>query len=159
MIEEPPQPDHSGGATCWQCGAPANPKHAFRFRLVAAPQQQVLDPLGFPVEREGNVDRVIVAVPRCRSCRERGWLAVVIALGATIVGAIVVLLVRSLVWPSSLYVAHEGVGDLAIIIGAVLGFLIGLLCNVLRNRASGLRSLGSYPPLFALRQLGWHYAE
>src|SRR5580704_2077584 len=115
MIEEPPSPDRFDVA-CWQCGAPASPKQAFRFRLVAA-SQRALDALGLPVEHKGDLDRVIVAAPRCRKCRERGWLGLVIVLGAMIAGAILAAILRHLVWPnagppSSLRIAYPGVGDL-----------------------------------------------
>jgi hypothetical protein len=162
MIEEPPSPDHFDAA-CWQCGAPARPGDAFKFRLLAA-SQPALDPLGFPVKRNAATDQVTVVVPRCRKCRERFWLALVIVFCATIAGAILAAILRHLVWPNgespnSLRIAHPGGGDLTTIVGIVLGFLVGLLCNILRDRAASLRSLGSYPPLFALRQLGWQHAE
>jgi hypothetical protein len=162
MTEEPPSPDNLDAA-CWQCGAPASPAHAYKTHLFAASQLD-LDSLGFPVERKANLDKVTVAVPRCRLCRERNWFSVIILLGCAILGAIIVLLLGNLFWPNAapprwLHAAHEGSGDLSTGLGLVGGFFIGLLAIVLQARASGLRSLGSYPPLFALRQLGWQHAE
>jgi hypothetical protein len=162
MIAEPPSPENLDLA-CWQCGAPANPAHAHKVPLFAASHFD-LDPLGFPVERKANLDKVTVAVPRCRLCRERNWFSVIILLGCAILGAIIVTLLRNMFWPNVapprwLHVAHQGIGDLSTGIGLVGGFVIGLLAIVLQARASGLRSLGSYPPLSALRQLGWQHAE
>jgi hypothetical protein len=161
MIAESPSPENLD-PSCWQCGAPANPAHAYKLLLFAASHLD-LDPLGFPVERKANLDEVTVAVPRCRLCRERNWFSVIVLLGSAILGAIIVTLLRNMLCPNAapprwLHV-HQGIGDLSTGIGLVGGFFIGLSAIVLQARASGLRSFGSYPPLSALRQLGWQHVE
>ena len=148
-------------ATCWQCGAPARADCACKLVLVA-PTARALDPLGFPVKRDGWRDKVRVAVPRCPECRNRALVMIIGAFSGMAVGAIVASILQAVVWPrleapSWIRVYHEGIGTTATGIGAVLGFVVALLGFSLRRRTSGLRSLNTYPPIRMLRRAGWQY--
>jgi hypothetical protein len=146
---------------CWQCGAPADAESAYKLLLVAD-SRRALDALGYPVKRGGQEDRMRVPVPRCANCRFRNRLSVTIVLGSAAIGAIVAQIVKSLFWPQLpapawLHVGDNGVGGTVTGVGLVLGFAVAVLCVALNRRLSGLRSLGTYPPVVALRRAGWHY--
>lgn len=153
-------PDRAGAA-CWACGAPARDDCAYVFVLVA-PSRRVLDARGYPATRGRRLDKVRVRVPRCASCQAQSRLGIAIVLGGSAVGAIVATILQAAVWPdvaapSWLRVSHEGIGNTGTGIGAVLGFVAGLLAAFLLRRRAGLRSLTSYPPIRMLRREGWQY--
>ena len=85
-------------ATCWQCGAPANPRSAYRLRLCA-PSGRKLDARGYPVKRGSHQDSVSVPVPRCRRCQGRTRLLIASTLGGMLAGAIVVPILQAIFWP------------------------------------------------------------
>ncbi|SDS88366.1 hypothetical protein [Bradyrhizobium canariense] len=129
--------------------------------MVANPQRK-LDASGYPVSRGTQQDELSVPVPRCAGCRSRNRLSAAIVLGGTVSGAIILPILQSLFWPQLtapgwLIVSHEGIGNLATGIGAVLGFAAALLGVVLHRRLSGIRSLNAYPPVVTLRQTGWRH--
>jgi len=148
-------------ATCWQCGAPADAACSYALLLVADARGG-LSALGYSVDRGKREDKVRVRVPRCRNCRGRNRRSAMITLGGMAVGALVAPIVQSRFWPQTetsawLQVSHEGIGGTANGIGLVVGFVAAMLGIALHRRLSGLRSLGTYPPVIFLLHAGWHY--
>lgn len=148
-------------AACWQCGAPAIADCAYSLRLVANPGWR-LDPLGYRVNHGKDWDEVRVRVPRCRACRSRTQLSLLIVFGSSLASAIAWPALQSRLWPQLeaptwIYESHEGGGTLMTAAGLLLGFVLSMLGIALHRRLSGRRSVASYPPVISLRQEGWHY--
>jgi hypothetical protein len=144
---------------CWQCGRAADPNAAYTATLVTSPKR-ALSPLGFPVKRLRRWDSVRVPIPRCRTCRARNRVSVVIVLlgaafGAAVVPSLWSKFGPSLAPPSWVQIGGRTEGDPTIGVGIVLGFVVALVGVTLRKRQLGLRSLNTYPPIAALRSRGW----
>jgi hypothetical protein len=117
--------------TCWQCGAPADPRCVYTQNLVNRAQDA--DGLGKPVERSARGKSFIaVSIPRCQACQLRNWLSGSLTASGFVVGA---------------YVAG--------LIGVVVGCIPGVLLALYYRRIIGFRSLEDYPPLRRLRESGW----
>ncbi|HUC66204.1 MAG TPA: hypothetical protein VMA53_12280 [Stellaceae bacterium] len=148
-------------AACWQCGAHAIADCAYSLRLVASPGRR-LDPLGFHVNHGKDWDEVRVRVPRCRACRSRTQLSLLIVFAGTLASAIALPALQSRFWPrleapTWVFESHQGVGTLMTAAGLLLGFVLSMLGISLDREFSGRRSVASYPPVIRLRQEGWHY--
>ena len=130
-------PEEKDG-TCWQCGAPADPRCVYTKNLVNS--TPYADGLGNPVERSARwgTSFVKVSVPRCEACRLRSWLSGFLTIGGFFVGG---------------YVA--GLQGIPMIIGALVGCIPGFLLASYYRRIIGFRSLEDYPPLRRLRESGW----
>jgi hypothetical protein len=149
--------DGSDGASarpiaCWQCGAPATADCANSLRLVANPRRR-LDSLGYHVDHGKDWDEVRIRVPRCRACRSRAQLSILIVFGSTLAGAIAFPALQSRFWPQ----APTSVGTQMTAAGLLLGFVLSMLGIALHRELSGRRSVASYPAVISLRQEGWHY--
>ena len=163
MIANPTRSWDPAESICWQCGAPARAECAYRLLLVADPSREVAA-LGYPVERGTRRDKLRIPVPRCARCQDRNRLSIVLVLGGTALGAIVVPILQALYWPNArlpawVHSSHEGIGNSATGIGIVAGFVIALLAVFLHRQWLGLQPINSYPPVIRLREEGWRYPD
>ncbi|MGO9390722.1 hypothetical protein [Rhodoblastus sp.] len=132
---------------CWQCGAPADPRCAYRLSLVARPGRE-LETMGYPVTRRISQDTIRIPVPRCAACKAWNRLSYALLLLGLMAGAPAGAIAR-LIWPN--------LTDGSAAIGAVLGCALAIVAIAWRRRRSGRRSLGAYPPVVELRKVGWSY--
>jgi len=157
-LADAPSSDH---LTCWQCGAPAVAYCTYPVELVARARLE-LSALGNPVERGKIQDRLIIHVPRCRSCRGLHRLELGILIGALLAGAVFGQIVIPLVWPSlgsvpPLDLSIERRGSIAQGIGAAVGLVVAILGITLRRRARGTPGTHSYPAVMKARAIGWEF--
>lgn len=136
----PDLPQDANENVCWTCGAPADPGCAQYVRLTA-PARDHKDGQGYPVSRHKYGDTVVVHIPRCKDCRNRERLALVLFLVITLV-----------------YLVAFGVlASLNVIGGAAVVVIVGGAASFSVLYADGVsrRPYIHYPPLQRLYQAGW----
>lgn len=127
--------------SCWQCGAPADEACTY-VRKLSIGKHHHADAHGFPVTHGWQSDIVHISVPRCARCLLRNRIVALMIGVATMTGAVV----GGTVFPSRGWTTMAGG------FGTLAALWLGML---LFERATGLRSVDSYPPVRRFRQLGW----
>jgi hypothetical protein len=147
---------------CWFCRAAADPAALHTARLYA-PTTPRLDSLGYAIRQRADVTEVAVPVPRCRDCRARMRSAVVTVFAWSIGGLILV----PVLWAHfggqggarPWWSGGEDADHLMVGAGAVLGFVGAVIAIAVNRRRLGLRALNDFPPLAALRGIGWQWSN
>jgi hypothetical protein len=146
---------------CWRCGGAANPRCVFKADLVAA-SARGLDPLGYDVRTTKQEMRIRVPVPRCSACRFRSRTETATFL---LCGAAGAALVDGTWWwmgpgsgrePPFVLVDEELTLWLLGFAGVFAGALFAVLLISLHRQADA-RSYNDFPPIAALRTLGWDW--
>jgi hypothetical protein len=146
---------------CWRCGGAADPRCAFKANLVAA-RSRGLDPLGHEVKGTRQEARIRVLVPRCRSCRARSWMDTATFLLCAAMGA--ALFDGTWWWtgpgsgrePPFVVVDEQLTMWLLCFAGVFAGALFAVV-PISRRRQPDTRGYNDFPPIAALRALGWDW--